>query len=214
MKKVFLALIMLSCLLAFGCNFGKPAYNDIQVDNKSRSEAQKGETGASTNANQSAANGVDPIANAEREAGLTGGQQSPAPENKERQAPTFFVSGTTEIKDLPKYKRSQIVNVQYGPINNISSAMVIYQTPDSVDKVAAHYEGAFKSNGWEIVTNIKDPENFEYTLQKGKSNEALIRIKKDNQTGTTMIMVSRAELPPGQSVASTPLPPAPQNPKK
>jgi hypothetical protein len=214
MKKVFLACIILSSLLAFGCNFGKPAYSDIQVDNKTKGDPQRGESGGSANANQAANPAGDPIANAEKEAGLTGAQQNAAPENKERQPPNFFVPGSTEMKDLPKYKRSQIVNVQYGPVSGVSSAMLIYQSPDSVDKIGAFYEGSFKSNGWEIVTNIKDPENFEYTLQKGKTNEALVRIKKDTQTGTTMIMVSRAEVPPGQSVTSTPLPPAPQNPKK
>jgi hypothetical protein len=209
MKKVFLALIILCSLLAFGCNFGKPAYNDIQVDNKTR-----GEAGSSANANQTANQAVDPIANAEREAGLTGAQQNPPQENKERPAPNFLVPGKAEIKDIPKYQRSQLVNVQYGPVNGVSSAMLLYQSQDTVDKIGAFYESSFKSNGWNIVTNIKDPDNFEYTLQKGKSDEALIRIKKDPQTGTTVIMLSRAELPPGQSVTSTPLPQAPQNPKK
>jgi hypothetical protein len=213
MKKVLLALIILSSLLAFGCNFGKPAYSDIQVDNKNKGESQRGEAAGAGNANQSAASAEDPIAKAEREAGLTGGQQNPPPENKERQLPNFLVPGKAEIKDLPKYAKSQLVNVQYGPISGVSSAMLLYQSQDPVEKISAFYESAFKSNGWKIATNIKDPDNFEYTLVKDSSNEALIRIKKDPQTGTTVIMLSRMELPPGQSVTSTPLPPAPQNKK-
>jgi hypothetical protein len=213
MKKVFFVFIILSSLFVFGCNFGKPAYSDVQVDNKTKGESQRGEQSATQNANQSAAASEDPIAKAEREAGLVNGQQNPQQEKKEMTPPSFLVPGSSEIKDLPRYKRSQIVNAQYGPLNGVSSAMLVFSSPDTVDKIGAFYESAFKSNGWTVITNLKDPENFEYTLRKGARDEALVRIRKDTQSGSTVIMLSRAELPPDQSVTSAPLPPAPQNKK-
>jgi hypothetical protein len=197
MKKVFFVFIILSSLFVFGCNFGKPAYSDVQVDNKTKGESQRGEQSATQNDNQSAAASEDPIAKAEREAGLVNGQQNPQQEKKEMTQPSFLVPGSSEIKDLPRYKRSQIVNAQYGPLNGVSSAMLVFSSPDTVDKIGAFYESAFKSN----------------TLRKGARDEALVRIRKDTQSGSTVIMLSRAELPPDQSVTSAPLPPAPQNKK-
>jgi hypothetical protein len=214
MKKFIFAMIILTSLTVSGCNFGKPAYSDVQLDNKSKAEPAKGESGNGQNANASAAQGEDIIAKAEREAGINGAQATPPQQNKERQLPAFFVPGVAEIKDLPRYKNSQIVNVQYGPINGIESANIMFESGDSVEKIGRFYETAFKSNGWTVVTNIKEPENQEYTLVKGKSDEALVRIKKDPQRGTTAVMLSRAQLPAGQSVTSTPLPTAPKTKNK
>jgi hypothetical protein len=213
MKKVIFVLCIFSSLFIFGCNFGKPAYNDVQVDSKTKGESQRGEQTATQNANQSPASAEDPIAKAEKEAGLVNGQQVPPPEKKEVPMPGFLVPGRSEIKDLPQYKRSQLMNAQVGPINGVNSAMLVFSSPDAVEKVGAFYESAFKSNGWTVITNLKDPENFEYTLTKGTRDEALVRIKKDTQSGITVIMLSRAEVPQGQSVSTAPVPPAPQNKK-
>jgi hypothetical protein len=213
MKRVIFVLFILSSLFAIGCNFGKPAYSDVQVDNKTKGESQRGEQAAAQNTNQSATPAEDPIAKAERDAAIANGQQTVPQDKKDIPAPGFFSPGSSEIKDLPKYKRSQILNAQVGPINGVNSALLLFSSPDTVEKISAFYESSFKSNGWMVVTNLKDPDSYEYTLRKGTSDEAMVRIKKDTQSGNTMIMLSRAQLPPGQSVTSPPLPKAPQNKK-
>src|SRR5687767_12758184 len=107
MKKVIFVLLMISSLLVFGCNFGKPAYSDVQVDNKTKGETSRAEPTAAQNPAPAANSSEDPIAKAEREAGLVNpSQQNPPQEKKELQIPSFFVSGRAEIKDLPKYKKS------------------------------------------------------------------------------------------------------------
>jgi hypothetical protein len=211
MKKVIFVLLMISSLLVVGCNFGKPAYSDVQVDNKTKGETSRAEPTAAQNPTPPANPSEDPIAKAEREAGLVNSaQQNPPQEKKEMQIPSFFVSGKTEIKDLPKYSKSNILNVQYGPVNGVNSAMLIFESRDSVEKINEFYEKTIKSNGWSVVTNIKDPDNFEYTLIKGQRDEALIRIKKDPQSGSSVILLSRTEKPADQKAPTTPQPKAPE----
>ncbi len=205
MKKVIFVLLLISSLFVFGCNFGKPAYSDVQVDNKTKGETSRAEPGTNPNPEPSANSSVDPIAQAEKDAGLGNPpQQNPPQQNKEMQLPSFFVSGQSEIKDLPKYKKSTIINVQYGPVNGVSSAMLIFESRDSVEKINEFYEKSIKSNGWEVITNIKDPDNFEYTLSKGARDEALIRIKKDPQSGHSVILLSRSEKPAELKITATP----------
>jgi hypothetical protein len=212
MKKVIFGLLMLSSLLVVGCNFGKPAYSDVQVDNKTKGETSRAEPTATQNPEPAASSSEDPIAKAEREAGIASSpqQQNPPQEKKEVQIPSFFVSGSAEIKDLPKYKNSAILNVQYGPVNGVNSAMLIFESRDSVEKINEFYEKTIKSNGWSVVTNIKDPDNFEYTLVKGQRDEALIRIKKDPNSGSSVIMLSRTEKPADQVAPTTPQPKTPE----
>lgn len=202
MKKVILFLFIISSLFVFGCNFGKPAYSDIQVDNRSKGDTSRADQTTAQNPNPS----EDPIARAEREAGLTNPAQQNQPANKEIQMPSFLVPGKSEIKDLPKYKKASIINVQIGPVNGVNSAMLIFESRDSVENISKFYEQSFKSNGWELVGNIKDPDNFEYTLMKGAIDEASVRIKKDPQSGSTFIMLSRIEKPADQTVTVTPVP--------
>lgn len=204
MKKVIFVFVILCSLFAFGCNFGKPAYSDVQVDSKTRGEGQS----ANANANQPATPAVDPIAQAEAEAAAASGQPANPQDKKDIPAPSFL--NGADIKDLPKYKRSQVMNAQVGPINGINSALFLLSTPDSVEKVSTFYDSAIKSNGWSVASNLKDPESVEYTLTKGTRDEAMVRIKRDNQSGITVITLSRAEVPEGQTVTTPPLPKAPQ----
>jgi hypothetical protein len=214
MKKVIFVLLMISSLSVFGCNFGKPAYSDVQVDSKTKGETPKGEPGAAQSPETAANRSEDPIAKAERDAGLTNTpQQNPPQEKKDMQPPSFLVAGQSEIKDLPKYKKSNIINAQIGPINGVSTAMFIFESRDSVEMIGEFYEKAFKSNGWELITKVKDPDSFEYTLAKGDRDEALVRIKKDPQVGSSFIMLSRMEKPVDQKVTATSLPPAPDKKK-
>lgn len=203
MKKVIFVLFMISSLFVFGCNFGKPAYSDIQLDNRSNSNTPRTDSAAG----QAADSSEDPIAKAERDAGISNpATQNPAPENKEIPMPSFLVHGKSEIKDLPKYKKANIVNVQVGPINGVSSAMLIFESRDTVENISQFYEKSFKSNGWEVISNIKNPDNFEYTLIKGARDEASVRIKKDSQTGSSFIMLGRIEKPADQTVTMAPVP--------
>jgi hypothetical protein len=210
MKKVIFVLLMISSLSVFGCNFGKPAYSDVQVDSKTKGEKPKAEQGAAQSPETAASPTEDPIAKAERDAGITNTpQQTPPPDKKDMPPPSFLVGGQSDIKDLPKYKKSTMINAQVGPINGVSTAMFIFESRDTVEVIGEFYEKAFKSNGWELVTKIKDPDNFEYTLRKGAQDEALVRIKKDPQVGTSFILLSRMEKPADQKVTATSQPPAP-----
>lgn len=214
MKKVIFVLFVISSLSVFGCNFGKPAYSDVQVDSKTKGETPRAEQGAAQNPAPAANSSEDPIAKAEREAGIANAaQQPPSQDKKAMPPPGFFVTGTSEIKDLPKYKKAGLMNATIGPVNGVTTATMVYESRATVDKIGEFYEKAFQSNGWEMVTKIKDPDNFEYTLRKGDRDEALVKIKLDTQTGSSLIMLSRSEKPVDLKVTASSQPPVPDKKK-
>jgi hypothetical protein len=210
MKKITLVLFIFSSLFIIGCDFGKPAYNDVQVDAKTKGESRNANLATAQNPEQGANQSEDPVAKAEREAGISNpqqGQTTPTEEKKPIALPSFIDSVSGRIKDIPAYPKSQVMNVQYGPVNGVSSAMMLYRVKDSVDTVGAFYEKSFKSNGWTLITTLKDPDSFEYTLTKGNRDQALVKVKKDPQTGAVLVMLSRAEMPEGQKVSAEPMKP-------
>ncbi|MBI3650550.1 MAG: hypothetical protein HY231_05825 [Acidobacteria bacterium] len=206
MKKVVTGILMVASLLVFGCKIGKPAYDDIKVDKKTTGDNRESGGAATPNDGQGQTPSEDPIAKAERDAGIAN-PQSPAgaPEaQKPIHMPAFLDTVKGGIKDLPPFPHSAVANAQYGPVNGLDSAMYIYQTNKPPDQVAAYFEKSVKSNGWEIAANIKDPDSYEMTLIKGKRDQALIRIKKDTQTQLTSILLSRTQAPEGQSLITEP----------
>jgi hypothetical protein len=203
MKKVFYGCLLITGLLVSGCHFGKPAYDDVKVDKKTTGDTKTAEPTATQNPESK----EDPIAKAEKEAGIGNPPTPttpPAEEKKVPQVPEFLDTAKGQIKDLPPFPKSRVVNVQYGPINGISSAMYIYQANETPENVAAFFEKSVTSNGWKILSRTKEPDNFEFTLGKGTRDEGIIRVKKDTQSKATVILLSRAQSPEGQDLVSTP----------
>src|SRR5690348_14152838 len=118
MKKVLGGSLLVSCVLVFGCHYGKPAYEDVKVDKKTSGDTKN----ANPQAAQNTESKEDPIAKAEQDAGI-GKAQQPAPaaeEKKPPQIPEFLDTTKGEIKDLPRFPKASVLNVQYGPINGAS----------------------------------------------------------------------------------------------
>jgi hypothetical protein len=200
MRKILCGSVLISSLIICGCHFNKPAYEDVKVDKKTTGETKPAEQAANPEQKE------DPVAKAEKEAGLqTPAQPSaPAEEKQPVQIPEFLDMNKGQIKDLPPYPKAARTNMQYGPINGVSSAMYVYVTNESPATISAFYEKAFQSNGWRILAADKVPDSYEYTLAKGTRDQALIRIKKDVQSHQTSILLSRAQVPEGQSVTAAP----------
>ena len=97
--------------------------------------------------------------------------------------PAFWNSTTGEIEDLPSFPGGARMNVQYGPLNGMDTAFIMFSRPiGPLATIAAFYDKAIKSNGWSVANKLTDPEVYKVTLKKDASNEAIIQVEKDPQT--------------------------------
>jgi hypothetical protein len=174
-------LVVTFCLLLAACGPKKPAYSDIQTDAEGRAINQ--------NSNgQAAASSPE----------LSAPQPQPSPaaaKPAEFKVPEFIDSNTGQIKDLPSYPHATRVSIQYGPLQGTQTAMIVLQTKDSVDKIAAFYDRAIKTNGWKIVSDQRDQDVMKIEVHKGDKHEGLVRVIKDEKTGLVNIGLSRVEKP-------------------
>ena len=108
---------------------------------------------------------------------------------------SFWNQTTGEIKDLPSYPGGARMNMQYGPINGVDSAMIMMITVDPLEKVASYYDKSVKSAGWTVAERMIDPGIYKVKLKKGDLDEALVQVEKDAQTGNQRITISRLEKP-------------------
>jgi hypothetical protein len=187
MKSISLSVVIL-CLLSISCGPKKPAYGDIQTD----------KDGRSLNRNSSGQAAPAPQPPESAATGQTAPQPHPAqvPAQPEPfKVPEFFDMNVGQIKDLPSYPRATRVSIQYGPLQGTQSAMIILQTGDSLDKIAAFYERAIKTNGWKVVSDQRDKDVMKIEVNKGERDEGLIRVLKDEKTGLVNIGLSRIEKP-------------------
>jgi hypothetical protein len=185
MRYVFLPALILSAALTLACS-RKPAYSDIQVNqaNSNQSQAAQSEPTPNPVAEEIGKLEQKPPAQAQAE-------QSPG-QAARLKVPDFMDLEKGQIKDLPTYPGAVVTNVQYGPINGIDSAMMMLQARGSMTELAAFYDRAVKSNGWTIVRNTRDADNYRVQLLKADKGEAVIEIKKDTRSNFYYIMLSRA----------------------
>ncbi|HWP45223.1 MAG TPA: hypothetical protein VNO14_18420 [Blastocatellia bacterium] len=179
--KYFSLSIILLCLLAAGCGPRKPAYSDIQTDAEGRA----------VNSNDSEQTASQPEQSPAAQA-----QPNPAPAQKaEFKMPEFIDTNTGQIKDLPSYPNATRVTQQYGPVQGTQSAAILLQTRDSVDKIAAFYDRAIKSNGWKVLSDQRDQGVMKIEVQKGDRNQGQVNVFRDDKTGVVSISISRIERP-------------------
>ena len=158
----------------------KPAYSDMQL-------------GPSASNNQNSANQPAPALNANDAGAAARNSNSQAAQFK---LPLFIDERTGEIKDLPTYPGAYRSNAQYGPQKGADSAFVALQTGDSIEKVAAFYNNAIKSNGWTVSTTTHEPEFYQIDFKKGDTHQGTVQARKNPQTGYVDIGLSRVEWPP------------------
>ncbi len=163
----------------------KPAYSDIKTDERGRAVAQN------NNSQPDAQSSAPPETTAQPP---TTPAQNP-PVQQEFKPPSFFDMNRGEISDLPNYPAGRKTNVQVGPLQGMDTAMVVLETGDTVEKVAAFYDRAVKGKGWKVVNRLSDPEFFQLDVEKTKIHEGVIKVRKDSVSGRTVIVISRLEKP-------------------
>ena len=190
--KSFLALILAAILTSTACG-KKPAYSDIKTDQQGRPVDQ----------NNNARPDAQPLTPPETtaQAPPTPTAQTPAATaqtptaQQEIKPPSFFDTSKGEISDLPNYPVAVRTSVQFGPVQGVDTALIGLQTKDPVEKVAAFYDRAAKGKGWKVVNRLSDPEFFQLDVEKGKTHEGVVQVKKDSLSGQTIIVISRLEKP-------------------
>jgi hypothetical protein len=198
--KSFLAIIFAVILTSGACG-KKPAYSDIKTDQQGRPVDQN------NNARPDAQPPAPPETTAQAPQATaaqppTATAQTP-PAQQEIKPPSFFDTNKGEISDLPNYPVAVRTNVQFGPVQGIPTAMIVLQTKDPVDKVAAFYDRAAKGKGWKVVNRLSDPEFFQLDVEKSKTQEGVVQVKKDSLTGQTIIVISRIEKPADMKESET-----------
>ncbi len=184
--KSFLAVIMAAILSSAACG-KKPAYSDIKTDERGRVAAQN------NNSQPDAQSSAPPETTAQTPTTQTPPPTPPA--QQEIKPPSFFNASKGEISDLPNYPVAMKTNLQFGPIQGMDTAMIVLETKDAVEKVAAFYDRATKGKGWKVVNRLSDPEFFQLDVEKGKVHEGVVKVRKDSVSGRTVIVISRIEKP-------------------
>ena len=179
MKKQALKLIgllLVVTVIPAACRH-KPAYSDIDANRTPKTQ----------NENQSSAT---PSAASEP---ATAVPSQPAPPSAPAfKTPSFINQNTGEIKDLPSYPNAVRTQAQIGPMQDANMASFVFMSRDPMDKITAFYERVIKSNGWQIIDKVIDPEHSEWNLRKGDEG-AKVQAKKDPQSGMISIMLVRGE---------------------
>ncbi|MCI0486659.1 MAG: hypothetical protein L0229_08675 [Blastocatellia bacterium] len=180
MKFCILLLAALMVTVSVACR-QKPAYSDMEL-------------GPSPGNDQSNANQAAPPSNANANAPGAAAQNSNS-QSARSKLPSFMDERTGEIKDLPSYPGSYRTNAQYGPDRGINRAFVALQTSDSVDRIAAFYNDAIKSNGWTVVNTLHEPELYKIEFKKGDNDQGSVQAQKNPLASTVDIVLSRIERP-------------------
>lgn len=187
---VRLGFLLLACALIgsfAGCS-RKPAYSDMNV-NASRPNR---ETQAS------AEQPVDAAAPAADPAGAPPAAQPPQQQPTQPapiKIPAFFDTQKGEVKDLPSYPAGQRMSIQYGPLPGVEMASIVLEASAPMDAIAAFYDKAIKSNGWEVTVRNRDPEYSEWRVKKRGSEEGGVTVRKDPTRGSMIIQISRTSTP-------------------
>jgi hypothetical protein len=184
------------CAAVVGCA-RKPAYSNINVN------ATRGGGPTQASADQSAnaaAPAADPAAESSAARPDLPPSAQPPPQESARpteiKMPAFFDAQTGEVMDLPSYPKSQRISIQYGPIGGEGDmASLVLAAPGSMDSIAAFYDKAIKSNGWELTVRNRDPEFSEWKVKKGDKDEGRVTVRKDPAKGGLTIQIVRTAKP-------------------
>jgi hypothetical protein len=175
-----LKIIVLIVVAGLGIACGHhPAYQDINTNQPAKAEPQS-----------SGAPGAP-----EASAGAPAGQAAAPTQAPAFRAPAFMDKAKGYPKDLPIYPAATIINVQYGPRENIDVYSVAMQTHDPMDKITAFYDKLVKSNGWTVANRTIDPEYSEWMLKKADDDEAKITVQKDQKAPRFIIVAARTSKP-------------------
>lgn len=180
MKVWMICFALAACLTAAACARG-PAYKDIN-------------TNQSSPVNQAPNATAVPPPPANVNGAATPAGQSPPPEAAQTpqfRMPAFMDATKGAPKDLPNYPGSAILNIQYGPQADVDTFSVALQTTDSMDKIAAFYDKAIKSNGWDVSQRQIDPEYSEWILKKNADDDAKVTVQRAKQGNMFVIVAAR-----------------------
>src|SRR5687768_10354829 len=158
MKYLLLVVLSFGSILTAGCGGENPA--DSAASNQPMTKADL------MNNNQSSNSSVNPVAQLEQEAKAASASQNANAGEQKMKIPSFLDTNKGSIKDLPAYPGARRYTIQYGPLQGADTAMIIYMTPDPMEKVAAFYGGVVKSHAWKVVSNLKEPETIDMKLTK------------------------------------------------
>lgn len=193
MKFVLFLLVCATLAAPAGCK-RKPAYSNINV-NASRGEAQASAQQPSGDGSAAPNSAAAP---ADQQSGAAPAQPQEGPTRPTAiKSPEFFNALTGEVKDLPSYPKSQRLTIQYGPVGaDTEMASLVLGTPETMDSIAAFYDKAIKTGGWEVKERNRDSEFSEWQLKKGDKDEGRITVKKDPVRGGLVIQIVRTSKTP------------------
>jgi hypothetical protein len=187
MKFYFLTIVLTAALLS-GCGPRKPAYSDMKTDKDGRAVGQENNNQSGAGENTAKADSPPDTTAQPPQPTAT---QPPQPVQAPPKIPAFFDMATGQIKDVPSYPNAVRTNVQYGPIEGHDTALLVLQTRDQIEKIAAFYDKAAKTAGWTVVNQVKDTGFYKIEIKKGDRDEARIQAMRDERTGMVSIGLSR-----------------------
>lgn len=173
----FIALLIASTVMfSAGCKHS-PAYSDMDANRSAKVENKNsGEQASATTPEAVPA------------------PSAPAPQpSRQFKPPTFLDTASGTIKDLPIYPGARRTNQIVGPAEGTNAATIVLTTSDPMDKIAAFYEQAIKSNKWVVVNKVIDPDVSDWTLKKGEDDNAKVSVNRDSKTGRITIFMVRSE---------------------
>jgi hypothetical protein len=187
--KSYLVLTILVGILMVSCS--RKSSNDDAARMDSRATAADG-----TKSNESSSPEPEQQQKLENSGVPLPAGASSSPARAQPKNPSFYDQRTGQIKDLPTYPNSSVINMQLGPLQESDTAMFVLRTSDPLNKVSDFYIRAAKSNGWEVADELNEPDIFKLQLRKGTQHEGLVQAKRQEQYGFTDIAISRIERPP------------------
>jgi hypothetical protein len=123
---------------------------------------------------------------------------SPAQTKQALKPPAFFDQKKGQIKDLPNFPNASVINMSYGPMNEMYMMSLFLQTFSSFQEVTAFYDKAIESNGWTVTNNSRAPGSYVWQLKKGEGQEAKVQVKEDPDARRVIIGLLRTEKQPGK----------------
>jgi hypothetical protein len=196
----FLLLVFLTLTIAMlvGCRHN-PSYSDEKTDGPGRGSIESKPLDAEPLSESSPplpASATDPSASPSGAETTSGGTQPTAPGGATQSQtpvvpPDFLDTKKLQIKGLPRYPRSRMVKIQFGPMQGYEAVMMVLTSRDQFDKVTAFYDAAIKNSHWAIAANDRSPDNYSWTLGPSPTEEALVRITRDEKTNLVTIVLDR-----------------------
>jgi len=163
----------------------KPSYSDIKVDGQGRLIEAPGFAGAA--AKPPGAPAVQPT-----DVTALPPVATPPDHPVAKTPPAFFDQKTGNIKDLPAFPRSKLVSIQYGPTSGYDTLSMQVSTVQPFDQVTAFYDTQIKAEGWQIISNDRNPDSFTWRLAKSNGDDGgTVQVAKGPKPGITFVSIIR-----------------------